>query len=129
MELARKRHVAMSTLSLPSDKTAADMEKARKKRMEALVSQAEGLAKASDSDSGAKGSTVQSALPEGVLPPHANDYTAVQPILWRRASGYTLGIRRLAKESGARYTQRMKGVKGKKPVVWQAGRVSMRRRL
>lgn len=122
MELARKRHVAMSTLSLPSDKTAADMEEARKKRMEALVSQAEALAKASESE-GDKRAPAVPVLPEGVLPPHARDYTAIQPIQWRHASGYTLGIRRLARESGARYNQRMKGVKGKKPVVWQAGRV------
>ena len=115
LKLARARHTAMSSLSLPSNKTAADMALARQKRAEALVEQAEGVYSAI---SGSKSPQEREAPSDGILPPHGKQYAPTQKINWRPASPHTLKIRQLARESGRRYVQRMKAVRGKKPVVY-----------
>jgi hypothetical protein len=105
----------MSSLSLPTNKTAEDMALARKRRMESLVEQAEAVGNAVSGDNVAHS---EGAPPEGILPPHGKQYAPSQQIRWKQASPHTLKIRQLAKESGRRYTQRMKGVRVKKPVVY-----------
>ncbi len=99
---ARKRHADMSTLALPTDKTAKDMALASKRREE-LIS---------------VGAVPISADTEGVLPAQGKTYAPSQTVKWKRAGPHVLKIRRMARESGRRYQQRVGPSKGLRPVVW-----------
>lgn len=93
LKSARKKHAALAALNLPTGKKPADM-----------------VPRAADAKTTASG-------PEANIGKSKDDKEI--EIKWKAADGHILRLRRMARESGKRYKERMAGVSDNKPVIWK----------
>ncbi|KAJ9116905.1 hypothetical protein QFC22_004562 [Naganishia vaughanmartiniae] len=107
---ARQKIRRMASLSLPTGKTKEDME-------------IRDTASPTESPEGASTTTTEGDNDQPIdkskleiLPVPSRPAVYVK---WKEPDGHILKMRALAKQSGRRYTQRLAGVKGRKPVVYR----------
>lgn len=98
LQVARKRYTNMTSLNLPTGKTAQDMSP--------VVEEIDEVAVAEDGETTPDSTDVKDKAEKMAV------------LKWKNPDGRILALRRLARQSGKDYEKRISETKGKKDVVW-----------
>jgi hypothetical protein len=110
LQMARQKIKNMSSLSLPTGKTKQDMELRNTSSPPGSLESAAPTTKGNTDDEPIDKSKLE------ILPVPSRPAVFVK---WKEPDGHILKMRAMAKQSGKKYTQRLAGVKGRKPVVYR----------
>jgi hypothetical protein len=101
LQTARKKYTNMTSLNLPTGKTAEDMNLASLEPEEGVLVNVNETKPSTDS----------------IVEKEKEEKMAVTK--WKTPDGRILALRRLAKASGKEYKERLLGTRGKEAVVWK----------
>lgn len=124
---ARKRYSNMTSLNLPTGKSAGDMKEGGGGKNVNANNAARSVDEEVGVDSGDK--DTNSEITKDALKNTNNDTTTPTTtnheetkrahLKWKSPDGRILALRKLARESGKEYEERIRGTRGKKAVVWR----------
>jgi hypothetical protein len=110
--VARKRYTNMTSLNLPTGKSAEDMKADDGSKDKDKEVHSGGVVSEGEVDMSTSTPTTDST----VLKDKAEKMAVLR---WKHPDGRILALRRMAKESGKGYEDRIKETKGKQAVVWK----------
>jgi hypothetical protein len=128
--VARKRYTNMTSLNLPTGKTVGDMQEKGKGEDEAGNGNAMEGGEVVRKDADGKGSKMNHVDDVVDVIPDIKDKDTLKDthkdkeekrahLKWKSPDGRILALRKLARESGKEYEERISGTRGKKAVVWR----------